>query len=342
MCASCATSLGFRLVGTSCRCNVGFYLRATPSPTSCQACTAQPNCATSTANACATATAIITRRPCTQASAGYRLLGTAPNGVPTANVCTCTNGSPATGAACTTHNAAICRACNANYHRTNTNNVWTGCAANTCTCANGVGRSGSACPTNNAALCASCNTGFHANSGNTACVANVCTCPNGQVRTGTACTTHSTVMCVSCNTGFHGATCSANVCTCNNGTPSTGISCTEHGATMCASCNPGYHSIQNRICVVNVCYCDNGIRATGASCTAHNTNLCATCSTGHVRNDTGCTVQSNGQRGADGPCRRLTDLNVLAMEEVSAASSFAFNGLLLLLSFLLVLCSSLA
>ena len=47
------------------------------------ACTAQANCATSTASKCATATAINTKQPCTKASDGYHLVGSSPNGVPT-------------------------------------------------------------------------------------------------------------------------------------------------------------------------------------------------------------------------------------------------------------------
>jgi len=114
-----------------------------------------------------------------------------------ANTCTCSNGTPATGAACTTNNAVKCAKCAIGYTLNTSNNT---CVANTCTCSNGTPATGAACTTNNAVKCASCTAGYTLNG--TTCTPNNCTCPNGTPATGAACTTNNAVKCASCTAGY--------------------------------------------------------------------------------------------------------------------------------------------
>ena len=98
-------------------------------------------------------------------------------GICEANTCSCPNGTPATGAACTTKNPVKCASCKAGYTLNGTT-----CTPNTCTCSNGTPATGAACTKNKAVKCASCATGFHAVGDR--CVANPqCssyTCPPGR------------------------------------------------------------------------------------------------------------------------------------------------------------------
>ena len=65
-------------------------------------------------------------------------------------VCTCDNGSPATGSECTS-DGVTCVSCNVGYFLSGT-----ACEAYTCTCDNGVAATGADC-TSNGAKCMSCN-----------------------------------------------------------------------------------------------------------------------------------------------------------------------------------------
>ena len=71
------------------------------------------------------------------------------------NTCTCANGTPATGPACTSNGAEICGSCNPGYSLDGNQ-----CAQNTCTCANGTPATGPACTSNGAEICGSCNPGY--------------------------------------------------------------------------------------------------------------------------------------------------------------------------------------
>ena len=106
--------------------------------------------------------------------------------------CTCSNGSPATGSACTS-DGAKCASCNTGYFLSGV-----ACAAYTCTCSNGSPATGSAC-TSDGAKCASCNTGYFLSG--TTCAAYTCTCSNGTPATGSACTSDG-AKCASCNNGY--------------------------------------------------------------------------------------------------------------------------------------------
>lgn len=200
------------------------------------------------------------------------------------NVCTCANGSPATGTACTRHGASICKACNTNYNRANTNNVWTGCTANVCTCSNGTPRTGSACTTNNAAMCALCNTGYRLTG--TACAA----CNVAQASTyATTLSSGSRCTVATCNTGYRRATNGASCGACNVANASTYATTVTSGSRCTvANCDAGYRKATNGLsCTANVCMCGNGSPATGAACTTHSGSICKACNANYRRANDG-------------------------------------------------------
>lgn len=129
-------------------------------------------------------------------------------------ICTCTNGTPATGSDCTTP-AENCKACPANAAASSWHasasllevfamgaeaaqiDLETSlgksmlppkvaayflkdkkCVLKVCKCANGVGAAGGDCPSDGAAKCAACNPGFHV-VGGSKCEANKCKCLHG-------------------------------------------------------------------------------------------------------------------------------------------------------------------
>jgi len=83
----------------------------------------------------------------------------------TCPTCTCSNGRAATGTACTSNHAHICKACSTGFHLSAGK-----CAAKQCTCSNGAAATGTACTSNNAHICKACITGFHLSAGK--CAAN--------------------------------------------------------------------------------------------------------------------------------------------------------------------------
>eukprot|EP00931_Biecheleriopsis_adriatica_P038926 TRINITY_DN22262_c0_g1_i4.p1 TRINITY_DN22262_c0_g1~~TRINITY_DN22262_c0_g1_i4.p1 ORF type:complete len:366 (+),score=65.88 TRINITY_DN22262_c0_g1_i4:248-1345(+) len=126
---------------------------------------------------------------------------------PEANTCSCTNGTAATGTACTSDNAAICASCASGFHLESD-----ACEASTCICGNGIAATGTACTSHNAAICASCDAGFHLDTD--ACQANTCTCSNGDPVTGKACTSDGAAICGVCDLGFHLDSDACQVTTC--------------------------------------------------------------------------------------------------------------------------------
>ena len=84
------------------------------------------------------------------------------------NECTCDNGTPKTGAACTEHDAPMCASCEAGF-RPNDDDDATECLK-VCTCDNGTAVSGAACTEHGASICASCDAGFRINDDATECL----------------------------------------------------------------------------------------------------------------------------------------------------------------------------
>jgi len=118
-----------------------------------------------------------------------------------ANVCSCANGSPKTGAGCTKHGAAMCATCKAGFTISTDK---TKCSANTCSCANGSPKTGAACTKNGAAMCASCKAGYAISTDKTKCLdVNPCAKNNGGCHTERKCT-HSggKATCGTCSPGW--------------------------------------------------------------------------------------------------------------------------------------------
>ena len=114
--------------------------------------------------------------------------------------CTCPNGTPATGAACTSDGAVICASCGTGHHLSADGSSCV--LSHTCTCLNGTPPTGAACTSDGAAICASCGTGHHLSAAGDSCEANTCTCRNGSPATGAACTSDGAIICLSCDAGF--------------------------------------------------------------------------------------------------------------------------------------------
>lgn len=72
------------------------------------------------------------------------------------NACTCSNGSPATGAACPESGGSMCASCDMGYTETANG----ACQANWCSCTNGIGSVGTQCPAHGTEFCTACSTGY--------------------------------------------------------------------------------------------------------------------------------------------------------------------------------------
>ena len=77
------------------------------------------------------------------------------------NTCSCSNGTKATGAACTSNGANICTSCQGGFHKSGNN-----CVQNSCSCDGGIGATGSACTSNGANICTSCYDGYYKSGNN--------------------------------------------------------------------------------------------------------------------------------------------------------------------------------
>jgi len=230
------------------------------------------------------------------------------------NVCTCSNGVEAAGAACTANGDELCARCpnpdnfldtatasckahsTCGAHQfvevagTPTSDVV--CADNVCTCSNGVEAAGAACTANGAKICASCSdSGNFLDAATASCKAH------------STCGAHQFVAVA--GTPTSDVVCADNVCTCSNGVEAAGAACTANGAKICASCSDsgnyldaatasckahstcGAHQFvavagtptSDVVCVDNVCTCSNGVEATGAACPVHGAEVCVSCTT---------------------------------------------------------------
>ena len=204
-------------------------------------------------------------------------------------VCTCSNGTAATGEDCD-FSGEVCASCDDGYALNETSET---CAltTNTCVCSNGTPASGENCTSESAENCQSCNNGYHLT--NDECEPNQCVCSNGEASSGTACLTSGNTFCTSCNSGYHLSdnNCVSNVCVCPNGQAST--SCSSNGTTLCESCNPGYY-LDDGQCILNQCTCDNGTPTNGTNCETHNQATCDSCNTGYHLVDGACTLNQCG------------------------------------------------
>ena len=123
------------------------------------------------------------------------------------NTCSCSNGTVATGSACTTNGENICDSCNNSYYKSENK-----CKACQEDCPGGQYRKD--CGGTSGGRCEGCQG-----------------CPAGQRR-------------INCG-GKNPGTCAQNTCSCSNGTAATGSACTTNGENICRSCGDGYRKIGN-------------------------------------------------------------------------------------------------
>jgi len=232
--------------------------------------------------------------------------------------CTCSNGNPAIGDACTA-NGELCTSCDAGYTLSNGQ-----CNLNTCTCNHGIAATGESCPQSSQALCAECSAGYHLENG--ACVLNTCSCSGGTGATGTACKVDGSETCSDCNAGYHsdGDGCSLNACSCSGGQGATGTSCPTHNGAKCVGCNNA-RFLDGDACTVKQCTCANGFGASGADCPANGDAQCDTCSAGYHRSGAACVANvcscPNGQAATGTDCPSPGDVKCTSCE-----SAFFING----------------
>jgi hypothetical protein len=163
-----------------------------------------------------------------------------------ANMCFCSNGTPKTGAACTSNNAHMCHACKVGYRL---DGISCTARSNACKCSNGTPVTGSDCIRNGSPKCLSCNAGYTISTTRSSCLLNKCICANGKPVSGSVCRRNGALMCKACNGGFMLNTprtaCTTYVqrvtaCVCKNGAAATGNACPQNGAAVCLQCNVGY------------------------------------------------------------------------------------------------------
>jgi len=242
----------------------------------------------------------------------------------TNNICTCAQGTHATGTNCTTHHTTKCVSCNAGYYlkdgvctacetgKHQTNNFFTGtsCTQNVCTCVNGTDATGTNCTDHNTAKCVSCNAGYYLV--NDICKRNICTCAQGTHVANTDCPSNGEEKCMSCNAGYYlkddvctacetgkhqtnnfftGTSCTQNVCTCANGIHASGTDCTSHGGEKCKSCYFG-HYLENNVCKKNICTCAQGTHAVGTNCPTNGQEKCVSCNSGYLESGL-CVAECN-------------------------------------------------
>ena len=111
-------------------------------------------------------------------------------------VCTCENGTVATGSDCDVHNSNVCTECDTGY----TLDGYRNCEPNQCTCENGTAATGSDCDVHNSYVCSICDAGYHIDGNH--CEPNQCTCENGTAATGSDCNVDASNICSVCDAGY--------------------------------------------------------------------------------------------------------------------------------------------
>ena len=250
------------------------------------------------------------------------------NRVCATKVCTCDDGTGATGIDCPTHDALECTSCKEGYHLTPWFQDSTVCFKNLCTCSGGTGAEGTDCPTWAAAKCVSCSGSRYLSNGE--CLDWSAPCSSSQYESTSPTNTTNRVCSplTTCSSSQYESTsptntqdrvCATKVCKCSNGTGAEGTDCPTHDADMCASCNNGYFPwefwswstsrgamVRTVSCGRNDCKCSNGTGATGTDCPMHNTAKCVSCNTGYYLNGDACEAYtctcSNGSPATGSAC----------------------------------------
>jgi len=227
---------------------------------------------------------------CTAGSDTYTVSGTCA-----ANVCNCTNGTPATGTSCTVHDTNICGSCNSNYslvsgscyptcstapssatHPADTQGSYpssvTGIDETTVTCATGhVGTVRLECTTvagtySVSGSCTECAANYYMNTSND-CIA----CPAKRYRAAGDTEAGAEDCYVACPANHY----------------VSGVVCTPcpAGSFIAAGSSPAG---ANNSCEAYVCSCSYGTAVTGVACTANNLHKCDTCDANYTKSGNYC------------------------------------------------------
>jgi len=227
--------------------------------------------------------------------------------------CTCTGGTAATGAACTSDAGHICTACTDAHFHVNSSDKQ--CKQNVCVCPLGTAVTGADCTTHDATLCADCTndgTDYTHNTGTKQCDSvRACDCDGGTEAKGADCVTAGDATCAKCDAGYtlndSDKTCGGNTCTCSGGTKAEGADCTS-SSEICTACSSNtQHVATNKSCADNTCTCSNGTVVD--SCTTHDANACKACNNNFTLNGSKCDADggnvctcTNGTKVDDADC----------------------------------------
>ena len=168
----------------------------------------------------------------------------------TKKICTCENGSAATGIFCWEHLENGCADCEAGFYKQlikiGENQTKNGqieeikeinailpktysCELIKCTCSNGIPKFGQNCFKHGQKSCDSCNINYQLVENSPfifECSKDVeCSCPAGEVLTNSSCTNSFPEKCASCKPFYHlnVSQCEINTCACRNGYPFRGV-----------------------------------------------------------------------------------------------------------------------
>ena len=168
-----------------------------------------------------------------------------------ANVCTCANGTPKSGAMCSAHGAEMCATCAAEHHL----------AAGTC-------KANKQCSNEQHQIAAPTGSRDRECTNNAICGAGQYEHYPPTPTSDRQCATHSECLAsqyeVAAPTATSDRECATKQCHCPNGSHVSGAACPVHDIAKCASCDAGYHLAGaggNERCDANVCVCMHGTAA---------------------------------------------------------------------------------
>ena len=229
----------------------------------------------------------------------------------TKKVCTCENGSGATGIFCWEHLKKGCFHCEPGFYKTlrdhsqikSTKDISKtsvsppiySCEQIECTCLNGIAKIGRNCYKHGKLSCEKCDENYKLVEVSPfifECSKEVeCSCFSGDVLENSLCTNAEPEKCSSCKPFYHlnetNLKCEINRCSCENGYPL--YQCKVNFDQNCLFCDAGHHlentDISNvKHCSKNMCSCKNGYSPNSTNlkpCPNHESEFCAECFQSH-------------------------------------------------------------
>ena len=229
----------------------------------------------------------------------------------TKKVCTCENGSGATGIFCWEHLKKGCFNCEPGFYKTlrdhsqikNTKDISEtsvsppiySCEQIECTCLNGIAKIGRNCYKHGKLSCEKCDENYKLVEVSPfifECSKEVeCSCFSGDVLENSLCTNAEPEKCSSCKPFYHlnetNLKCEINRCSCENGYPL--YQCKVNLDQNCLFCDAGHHlentDISNvKHCSKNMCSCKHGYSPNSTNskpCPNHESEFCAECFQSH-------------------------------------------------------------